>query len=108
MSTARFRQVIVGAALIVAVVMALQPFNSAGGKKEAVRSYVGMGDVHVADAQSSIPGTGAVTSSRSRVGMGDLHVYEAQVAAEDAAAATGDRRSPGMGDLHRFEALQEK
>ena len=86
MNTNRFPKLVIGLALIVASLVALQAFSSPASAMKSIRSYVGMGDLHSFEAlsrSSSITGMGdlprfdARNSSSSFIGMGDLHSYEA-------------------------------
>jgi len=92
----RFLGVIVGAVLIVAVILISQAVGPLVGAEKSSRSYVGMGDLQIFEAQPSIASNGVLGSSRSYVGMGDLHGFEARPSFS---------ANPGMGDLQRFDAL---
>jgi hypothetical protein len=78
MNKTRLLKMVIGSALIVTAIVALQAFNPASGAKESSRFYAGMGDLRHFEVPQSIPDTGAQASSRFYVGMGDLRRFEVQ------------------------------
>jgi hypothetical protein len=107
MKSSRVLKLILTAALIVAVLVVLQTFNSSGSATKSDPAAVGMGDLHRFEYQSSSQYSGTPDGSRSDIGMGDLHRYEAQGFIPGANLKVNSGSYAGMGDLHRFEATQK-
>jgi hypothetical protein len=122
MNKTRFPYFIIGVALILAAIFALQAFVTFAGTKESNQSYVGMGDLRVFERSQSV----VLISDRPYTGMGDLKYFEAlqivPLAGGHFYTGMGDlryfeglhsvplasnRSYSGMGDLQRLEALQE-
>ena len=95
MKKIRFTSLILGVALVLAVIAFTQNFVVSSNAEPSSRPAVGMGDLRIAEAREGfIPLTGV----QSYAGMGDLNLYDAR------GAAGSSTRYAGMGDLHRFEA----
>jgi hypothetical protein len=97
MNTTRFLKITAGATLALAALIVLLTFQATTTSGNSGGLNVGMGDLHLYDAQEAVPDTGAPVSGNKAAGMGDLRWYEAQV---------NSRNFTGMGDLHRYEAQQ--
>ena len=83
MKSTRVSKLIIITAIIITVIVALQVFNMTVISKESKQTYVGMGDLHRYEAQ---------TTSRPYVGMGDLRRFEAMQEQRD--SAQSDSISP--------------
>ena len=58
MNKTRLLKMVIGSALIVTAIVALQAFNPASGAKESSRFYAGMGDLRRFEVQQEIHNIG--------------------------------------------------
>jgi hypothetical protein len=102
MSNIRYASLILVVGLIVAFIAFTQVFVVPTMAKNNTGSYLGFGDLHVAESlQESNPVLGAQASRHSYLGMGDLRLLDAS----QVTSANGlNNRYAGMGDLRLFDA----
>jgi hypothetical protein len=107
MNTSRLLKLIIGAALLAAILVVMQMASHPGVAKVSDRPSTGMGDLRRFEGQ---------VYSRPSIGMGDLRRFEGQVYSRPSIGMGDLRRfegqvsstpETGMGELRRFEAQQE-
>jgi hypothetical protein len=98
--------VILGAAVILAALVALWAFASPANAQEGIRTNVGMGDLRLFEGQQVIPVTGIQESRHLSFGMGSLRRFESLGTISTSSEQGTSSLPVGIGDLRRFEAQQ--